>query len=86
MNILDLNDDIMSKIIHDLFLKSLVKHQKEFELFIGYDSCEEWEDDNCWNFFSINNGDWAYSIPREEYDEGCDFQMSIIESRYWNYN
>ena len=40
MNILDLNDDIMSKIKHNLFLKSLMKHRNEFE-FDFYD----W---NCW--------------------------------------
>ena len=86
MNILDLNDDIMSKIKHNLFLKSLMKHQKENESFIGYDNSEEWEDDHCWNCFSIDNGDWAYSTPREKYDGGSDFQMNIIERRYWDYN
>eukprot|EP01050_Picozoa_sp_SAG11_P028675 SAG11_NODE_7761_length_1099_cov_29.102000_1_plen_87_part_00 len=40
MNILDLNEDIMSKIKHNLFLKSLMKHRNEFEIYLF-----DW---NCW--------------------------------------
>eukprot|EP01050_Picozoa_sp_SAG11_P011232 SAG11_NODE_1176_length_5600_cov_8.953827_5_plen_87_part_00 len=41
MNILDLNYDIMSKIKHNLFLKSLMKRTKDNFEFVFYD----WD---CW--------------------------------------
>eukprot|EP01050_Picozoa_sp_SAG11_P032900 SAG11_NODE_10915_length_796_cov_32.292683_2_plen_66_part_00 len=43
MNILDLNDDIMSKIKHNLFLKSLMKHRKDNFEFVNRISWVGWE-------------------------------------------
>eukprot|EP01050_Picozoa_sp_SAG11_P043032 SAG11_NODE_20145_length_451_cov_13.772727_1_plen_84_part_00 len=48
MNILDLNEDIMSKIKHNLFLKSLMKHRNEFEFGVS-----DW---NCWELGKDHTG------------------------------
>ena len=42
MNILELNEDIMSKVKHNLFLKSLMKHREDNFNYDGFD-WTEWE-------------------------------------------
>eukprot|EP01050_Picozoa_sp_SAG11_P039777 SAG11_NODE_16916_length_533_cov_3.126728_1_plen_85_part_00 len=67
MNILDLNDDIMSKIKHNIFLKSLMKHTKDNFEFVFYDwVCWELERDLSGFYFDskINyfNTNYNYSF------------------------
>eukprot|EP01050_Picozoa_sp_SAG11_P047334 SAG11_NODE_24732_length_368_cov_56.535316_1_plen_87_part_00 len=45
MNIIDLNDDIMSKIKHNLFLKSLMKHRDKFMVMVNEFGVFDWY---CW--------------------------------------
>eukprot|EP01052_Picozoa_sp_SAG31_P081361 SAG31_NODE_41264_length_277_cov_0.573034_1_plen_65_part_10 len=65
MNILDLNDHIMSKVKHNIFLKSLMKHRKDnFDIYSdwnegssgGNEYWEEWELDNLGNRFLLDDG------------------------------
>ena len=72
MNILDLNDDIMSKIKHNLFLKSLIKHRNEFE-FDFYD----W---NCWELERDISG-YYYDSRKLYSDVINNFNYSFIDVR-----
>ena len=83
MNILDLNEDIMSKIKHNLFLNSLMKHHKEFNSFINdtLEDWREWEDGKIFDCLSLDNGYWAFSAPRgqdsnrDKYDGESHFKV-----------
>eukprot|EP01050_Picozoa_sp_SAG11_P016753 SAG11_NODE_2326_length_3518_cov_401.419713_2_plen_85_part_00 len=58
MSIFDLNDDIMSKVKHNIFLRKIVKHKEDNFNYEGID----WEElDNRFNFISLENGVWAFS-------------------------
>ena len=75
MNISDLNDDIMSKIKHNLFLKSLMKHRNSFIDCIDWDC---WDYENYYDCFSLDDGVWAFSTPRKKYDGVNDFKLSNV--------
>eukprot|EP01050_Picozoa_sp_SAG11_P049163 SAG11_NODE_26707_length_341_cov_52.260331_1_plen_94_part_00 len=80
MNILDLNEDIMSKIKHNLFLKSLMKHQKEFD-YNEYIDWKDWEDEKYIDCISLDNGTWLYSAPREKWDDfESDFKTHVLDT------
>eukprot|EP01050_Picozoa_sp_SAG11_P017200 SAG11_NODE_2452_length_3345_cov_3.549908_4_plen_95_part_00 len=64
MNILDLNDDIMSKVKHesDMFLRKIKKHKEDNFNYEGFD----WEEfDNRFDFISLENGVWAFCATPE---------------------
>eukprot|EP01050_Picozoa_sp_SAG11_P011967 SAG11_NODE_1301_length_5259_cov_8.758140_4_plen_92_part_00 len=72
MNILDLNDDIMSKIKHNLFLKSLMKHRDKIMVMVNeFDFVDWyfWEVENFGNRVSLDNGQWAHSADPEYWGE-----------------
>eukprot|EP01050_Picozoa_sp_SAG11_P011833 SAG11_NODE_1280_length_5314_cov_2.956472_6_plen_84_part_00 len=72
MNILDLNDDIMSKIKHNLFLKSLMKHQSSF--------CFNFIDWNCWELERDLSG-YYYDSRKLYSDVINNFNYSFIDVR-----
>eukprot|EP01050_Picozoa_sp_SAG11_P049305 SAG11_NODE_26859_length_339_cov_140.216667_1_plen_83_part_00 len=77
MNILDLNDDIMSKIKHNLFLKSLMKHKGDNFNYDDFD-WDNWELVNEYDYFSIENGDWAVTTLAESDEDKYDFECFVF--------
>eukprot|EP01050_Picozoa_sp_SAG11_P059273 SAG11_NODE_38312_length_252_cov_32.751634_1_plen_73_part_10 len=73
MNILDLNEDIMSKVKHNIFLKKLMKHREDN---FNFDKPETWGLDFDYsimrNLISLDDGEWGISFPpeNEEGEEG----------------
>eukprot|EP01050_Picozoa_sp_SAG11_P058538 SAG11_NODE_37462_length_256_cov_4.248408_1_plen_57_part_01 len=57
MNILDLNDDIMSKVKHNIFLRKIMKH-KEDKFNYEKTDWDKWETKNDLDLFSLDNGSW----------------------------
>eukprot|EP01050_Picozoa_sp_SAG11_P026832 SAG11_NODE_6569_length_1286_cov_47.063184_1_plen_89_part_00 len=73
MNILDLNEDIMSKVKHNIFLRRLMKHREDN---FNYDNYEwdKWEFINDYDIFYLENGDRGKSFLFEDDDNsesGC---------------
>eukprot|EP01050_Picozoa_sp_SAG11_P023478 SAG11_NODE_4730_length_1788_cov_14.219065_2_plen_86_part_00 len=83
MNILDLNDDIMSKIIHNLFLKSLMKHRKDNFVYDDFD-LERWESRNDFDFVSLKDGKWGCSFPPEFTDDTYDLKLLVYPADWFN--
>ena len=70
MNILDLNEDIMGKIKHKLFLKQLIKHRQDNFYKVFKTSLKEWnkyESDNKFNLIALEDGMWGLSFDPDEY-------------------
>eukprot|EP01050_Picozoa_sp_SAG11_P046586 SAG11_NODE_23912_length_381_cov_0.914894_1_plen_86_part_00 len=85
MNILDLNDDIMSKVKHNIFLRNLMEHKEDNFNYEGID-WYRWETDNDFDFFPIENGAWAFTTPADcEYDK-YDCNCLVFEAKYISFN
>eukprot|EP01050_Picozoa_sp_SAG11_P040748 SAG11_NODE_17885_length_506_cov_1.068796_1_plen_64_part_00 len=61
MNILDLNEDIMSKVKHNIFLKRLMKHREDNFKFNELD-WDKWEFINDDDIFYLDRGDRGKSF------------------------
>eukprot|EP01050_Picozoa_sp_SAG11_P024912 SAG11_NODE_5452_length_1555_cov_4.319368_1_plen_82_part_00 len=60
MKILDLNDDIMSKVKHNIFLRKIMKHKEDN---FNYEKMD-WGDravENAHHYICLDDGRWAYS-------------------------
>eukprot|EP01050_Picozoa_sp_SAG11_P006302 SAG11_NODE_484_length_9060_cov_7.118514_1_plen_86_part_00 len=85
MNILDLNDDIMSKVKHNIFLRKIMKH-KEDNFNREKMDWDEWETKNDLDLFSLDNGSWGSSFPPDFVDETYDLKVLVFEAEYIRYN
>ena len=63
MNILDLNEDIMSKVKHNLFLKKLMKHREDYFNRFEIDAFEDdpGNDNDTYETQHVNNK-WPHCI------------------------
>eukprot|EP01050_Picozoa_sp_SAG11_P036321 SAG11_NODE_13760_length_640_cov_35.295749_2_plen_98_part_00 len=78
MNILDLNDDIMSKVKHNIFLRKLMNHREDKFHYEKID-WEKWEAHHDYDFISLNNGDWGCSYSPEFDDETYDLKVEVYK-------
>eukprot|EP01050_Picozoa_sp_SAG11_P002498 SAG11_NODE_127_length_15677_cov_10.890872_14_plen_85_part_00 len=72
MNILDLNEDIMSKVKHNIFLKNLIKH-KEDKFNYNYIDWECWElGTDLAGYYATGRNDLTnYCMPFLDRDGNC---------------
>ena len=77
MNILDLNEDIMSKIKHNLFLKSLMKHQKEFD-YNEYIDWKDWEDEKYIDCISVEGIRVLLGHPAQNHTKNQGYTLVIF--------
>ena len=71
MNILDLNEDIMSKVKHNIFLKRLMKHREDNFKFDKLDWGWDYDDSVGRTKISLDDGEWGKSVsPEYEGEEG----------------
>ena len=82
MNILDLNDDIMSKVKHNIFLRKIMKHKEDNFNYEGFD-WDKWEYLNLYDTIVLENGLRATSLPRSFLNtHDSDFSLTDIEQCY----
>eukprot|EP01050_Picozoa_sp_SAG11_P006704 SAG11_NODE_531_length_8710_cov_33.573569_6_plen_93_part_00 len=82
MNILDLNDDIMSKVKHNIFLRKIMKHKEDKFNYEGFD-WDKWEYLNLYDTIVLENGLRATSLPRSFLNtHDSDFSLTDIEQCY----
>eukprot|EP01050_Picozoa_sp_SAG11_P009443 SAG11_NODE_887_length_6694_cov_21.780440_3_plen_78_part_00 len=65
MNILDLNDDIMSKVKHNIFLRKLMKHREDNFNYDNYDWGWDFDDSVGRTKISLDDGEWGISFSPE---------------------
>ena len=85
MNILDLNEDIMSKVKHNIFLRKIMKHKEDNFNYEKMD-WDKWESKNDLDLFSLDNGSWGNSFPPEFVDETYDLKVVVTEAEYIRYD
>eukprot|EP01051_Picozoa_sp_SAG22_P018990 SAG22_NODE_3366_length_1756_cov_630.472541_2_plen_88_part_00 len=73
MNLFDLNNDILNKIQHQVFLNKLMKHKEQFNF--SSINWGDWELKNDFDMFSLDNGNWGCSYPPDYDDEEYDFKL-----------
>eukprot|EP01050_Picozoa_sp_SAG11_P004951 SAG11_NODE_330_length_10677_cov_8.535117_12_plen_99_part_00 len=81
MNILDLNDDIMSKVKHNIFLRKITKHKEDNFNYEKMD-WDKWESKNDLDFIPLDNGDWGCSYPPDFVNETYDLKVLVFEAEF----
>ena len=83
MNLFDLNNDILNKIQHQVFLNKLMKHKEQFN-FTSI-SWEDWEHKNDIDMFFLDDGDVGCSVPLDDFeDEEYDLRVVVWEGNLYN--
>ena len=85
MNILDLNDDIMSKVKHNIFLRQIIKHKEDNFNYDNY-GWDKWEFKNDYHndIIYLENGDRGKSFHcKDELGSGCG--LNILYPRLFDW-
>eukprot|EP01050_Picozoa_sp_SAG11_P039819 SAG11_NODE_16954_length_532_cov_43.318707_1_plen_104_part_00 len=99
MNILDLNNDIMSKVEHNIikimkrkeFLRKIIKHKEDNFNYEGFD-WYEWEKDNDFDLIRCGGGEILYSRQHPDwplhdiyvYDGHTDYDAPMWDGPVWH--
>ena len=82
MNLFDLNNDILNKIQHQVFLNKLMKHKEQFN-FTSI-NWTRWEYKNDIDMFFLDDGNVGGSYPPEFEDE--DYDLKLVPSSPYTTN
>ena len=81
MNLFDLNNDILNKIQHQVFLNKLMKHKEQFN-FTSI-NWTRWENKNDIDMFFLDDGNVGGSYPLDDNPyEDYDLRLVVYEGLY----